>query len=120
MKTIFDFFLILHIICIALIVILLLLQSNKTTKKIPKGLIHVSLTALVTGLILVIVHSIQHHDHPSQYDNYNFGMLAAKFVILLVIVSIAYARGKAESISRATWMTLLGLTVINIGLAQSL
>ena len=120
MKTLFNFFLIVHILCIAVIVILLLLQTNKATKRIPKGLVHAGDTALIAGLIMIVIRSIQHHDHPTQYDNYNFGTLAAKFIILIVILSIAYRKAKAESISKATWMTLLGLTVINIGLAQSL
>ena len=120
MNTLSNIFLVLHIFSVAGVVILLLMQTGKVNKVIPKGLIHALLTALVAGLAMVGIRSIQHHDHPAKYDNYNNGALAAKFVILLIILYISFKNAKAESISRSTWLSLLGLTIINIGLAQTL
>ncbi len=95
MKTLFNIFLWIHILSVAVMVILLLLQAGKTKRVVPRGLIHAGLTALVAGLILILIRSIQHHDHPAAYGNYSFGTLAAKFIILLVILAIAFVRGKA-------------------------
>ena len=120
MNALSNFFLVIHIICVAAIVILLLLQAGKAKRVVPKGLIHAGVTALFAGLAMVVIRSIQHHDHPATYGNYNFGTLATKFIFLIVILAIAYKNAKAESISKATWLVMLGLTVINIGLAQSL
>jgi len=120
MNALSNVFLVLHILSVAGVIILLLTQASKVNKVIPKGLIHALFTALVAGLVMVGIRSVQHHDHPATYDNYNTGTLAAKFAILLVILYIALKNAKAQSISRSTWLSLLGLTVVNIGLAQSL
>src|ERR1019366_3524064 len=103
MSALSNVFLALHILAVAGVVILLLMQAVKVNKVIPKGLIHALVTALVAGLVMVGIRSVQHHDHPAQYGNYNNGTLAAKFGILLIILYIALKNAKAESISRSTW-----------------
>ncbi len=120
MKTLNTLFIIIHILSVAGIVILLLLQGGKVEKRVPKGVIHAGLTALVAGLALVGIRSAQHHQNPILYPVYNYGTIAAKLVVLVAILLIAFKYRKAATISRATWVTLLGLTVINIGLAGSL
>ena len=120
MNALSNFFLVIHIVAIAAIVILLLMQAWKTKRVVPKGLVHAGVTALIAGLAMVVIRSVQHHDNPAKYGNYSFGTLTAKFIILIIILAIAFKNAKAESISKSTWLIMLGLTVINIGLAQSL
>ena len=120
MSTLSNIFLVLHVLCVAAIVVLLLLQTPKEIKVIPKGLTHAGLGALVFGLAMVVVRVIQHHDHPAAYPNYNYATLAVKLLVLVYILAIAFKNAKAESITKSTWLVLLALTLINIGLAQSL
>jgi NADH:ubiquinone oxidoreductase subunit 2 (subunit N) len=120
MKIAHSIFLIIHLLSVAGIVLLLLRQAGKDNKVVPKGLTHAALTALVAGLALVGIRDAQHHQHPAQYAAYNYGTIAAKLVVLIVILALAYKQQKQESISRSSWATLLLLTVLNIGLAGTL
>lgn len=120
MKTLATIFFVVHILAIAGIVILLLLQGGKQNKVVPKGLLHAGVTALVAGLALVGVREAQHHQNAALYPVYNYGTISAKLFVLIVILYIAFKHNKATTISRATWILLLGLTVVNIGLAGSL
>lgn len=120
MRATAAIFFVIHILSIAGIVVLLLMQAGKQVKVVPKGLTHAGLAAAVAGLVMVGVREAQHHQNATLYPPYNYGTLVAKFLVLLVFLSVAYRHAKAESITRATWVTLLGLVVINIGLAGSL
>ena len=120
MKALAAIFFVIHILSIAGIVILLLMQAGKTVKVVPKGLTHLGLTALVAGVVMVGARQAQHHQNATLYPSYNYGILAAKLGVLVIFLAVAYKHAKAEAITRATWVTLLGLIVINIGLAGSL
>lgn len=120
MKALAAIFFVIHILSVAGIVILLLLQGGKKTKVVPKGLLHAVLTALIAGLAMVGIREAQHHQSASLYPVYNYGTIAAKLAVLVIILILTIKYSKATAISRATWITLLGLTVVNIGLAGSL
>jgi hypothetical protein len=120
MKALAAIFFVIHILSIAGIVILLLLQAGKTVKVLPKGLTHLALTALVAGIVMVGAREAQHHQNATLYPTYNYGTLAAKLAVLVIFLFVAFKNAKASSITRATWVTLLGLVVVNIGLAGSL
>ena len=120
MKTLAAIFFIIHLLSVAGLVILLLMQGGKAVKKLPKGLTHAGLTALVAGIAMVVVRAVQHHDNASLYPNFSAGIIGAKFAVLIVFLVVAFKNAKAESISRLTWVSLLALIVINIGLAGSL
>jgi NADH:ubiquinone oxidoreductase subunit 2 (subunit N) len=109
-----------HVICVAGIVVLLLMQAGKNPKKVPNGLTHLALTALVAGLALVGIRSGLHHDDPAKWGSYNNGTVALKLVVVIVILVVAFRNVKKESITKGTYWTLLLLTVANIGLASGL
>ena len=120
MKAIAGIFLGIHILAVATMVLLLLKQAGKPVKVLPKGFIHAGLTAGVAGVIMVGIHQAQQHQNPQLYPPYNSVTLALKFVVLVVLLALAFKYTNAQSISRATWVLLFGLTVLNIGLAGSL
>jgi len=109
-----------HVICVAGIVVLLLMQAGKNPKKVPNGLTHLALTALVAGLALVGIRSGLHHDNPAKWASYNNGTVALKLVVVIVILVVAFRNAKKELITNGAYWTLLLLTVANIGLASSL
>ena len=120
MKAIAGIFLGIHILAVAAMVLLLLKQAGKPVKVLPKGFIPAGLTAGVAGIIMVGIHQAQRQQNPQLYPSYNSVTLAIKFIVLVVILALAFKYAKAESISRATWVLLFGLTVLNIGLAGTL
>jgi len=109
-----------HVICVAGIVLLLLMQAGKNPKKVPNGLTHLALTALVAGLALVGIRSGLHHDDAAKWASYNNGTVALKLVVVIVILVVAFRNTKKVSITNGAYWTLLLLTVANIGLASSL
>ena len=120
MKALYYVFFAIHILSIAGLVILLLMQGGKAIKVLPKGFVHAGLTALVAGLVMVGIRPSLHHQNAALYPSLNFGIIAAKLGVLVIILVIAFKNAKAATISRGTWIALLGLIVINIGLAGSL
>jgi len=120
MKLLSEILLYFHIACVVIIVILLLNQSGKAVKKVPKGFIHAGLGALVAGLVMIGTRSVMHHHDPARYASYNNATLSVKLLVLVAILYLGFKHAKEEAISRTTWATLLGLTVLNIGLASSL
>jgi preprotein translocase subunit SecG len=120
MKIAAGIFLGIHLLSVAGIVVLLLLQAGKAVKVVPKGLTHAGLTALVAGIAMVGIRQSQHHTDAHAYPLYNNGTIAVKFVVLIILLTLAFKNGKKESITRLEWATLLGLTVLNIGLAGTL
>jgi preprotein translocase subunit SecG len=120
MKVAAGIFLGIHLLSVAGIVVLLLLQAGKVTKVVPKGLTDAGLTAMVAGIAMVGIRQAQHHHDPHAYPLYNAGTLGVKFVVLIILLTLAFKNKKKESITRLEWATLLGLTVLNIGLAGTL
>ena len=120
MKAAAGIFLGIHLLAVAGIVVLLLLQAGKVKKVVPKGLTHAGLTALVAGVAMVGIRQAQHHRDSHAYPLYNAGTLAVKFIVLVILLALAYKNGKKEEITRLEWATLLVLTVLNIGLAGTL
>jgi len=120
MKALATVFFVIHLLSIAGIVVLLLMQGGKAIKVLPKGTIHAALTALVAGLAMVGIRGSQHHQNPTLYPVYNYATITAKLAVLVVFLVIAFKNAKATAISRGTWVALLGLIVVNIGLAGSL
>jgi hypothetical protein len=120
MKALAGIFLGIHILAVAGIVLLLLKQAGKAVKVLPKGLTHLGLTAGIAGIVMVGIRQAQHHQDAHLYPLYNYGTLAIKFLVLSVLLTLAFKYSKSAFITRNTWMILLALTVLNIGLAGSL
>ncbi|MFM1757601.1 MAG: hypothetical protein RL193_178 [Actinomycetota bacterium] len=109
-KTIF---LLIHVASVLGMLVLLLLQTSKPTKVIPKGFMHAALTALVAGFALVGINS-------SLEDDVNHLKVGVKFLVLVAIMIAGYQNQHKAQISKGIWVTLLGLTVFNVFIAVSI
>lgn len=83
------------------------------TPKIVPAMLHGSLTALVTGLILVgLAETLVEDEGPV-----NHAKIGVKLTIALVVAVLAVVLRKRESISRGLLSAVGGLAVLNVAIA---
>jgi hypothetical protein len=102
-----------HLLSVLGILALLLLQWNKSPRKLNPGILHAGLTALVAGIVLVGLHNNVKPD-----EELNHIKVGVKFIILLVILVLGYTNVKKQELTKNVWVTMLGLTVTNIVIAS--
>lgn len=102
-----------HLLCVAAILALLLLQVNKNPKKLNPGIVHATLTALIAALVMVGLWD-QVHDEAANHTK--FGV---KGLVLAVILTLGYKNLKKPVLKNSIWATMLGLTVLNIVIAYA-
>jgi len=106
-------FYVVHMLSILGILVLLLLQWNKNPRKFNPGILHASLTALITGLAMVGMWGVVHPD-----EALNHTKVGIKLLILLVILVIGYMNLKKPVLTKNTLILLVGLTTTNILIAS--
>ena len=102
-----------HLLCVAAILALLLLQVNKNPKKLNPGIVHATLTALIAALVMVGLWD-QVHDEAANHTK--FGV---KALVLVVILTLGYKNLKKPVLKNSIWAAMLGLTILNIVIAYS-
>ena len=102
-----------HLLSVLGILALLLLQWNKSPRKLNPGILHAGLTALVAGIVLVGLHNNVKPD-----EELNHIKVGVKFIILLVILVLGYTNVKKQELTKNVWVTMLGLTITNIVIAS--
>jgi peptidoglycan/LPS O-acetylase OafA/YrhL len=102
-----------HLLSVLGILALLLLQWNKSPRKLNPGILHAGLTALVAGIVLVGLHNNVKPD-----EELNHIKVGVKFLILLVILVLGYTNVKKQELTKNVWVTMLGLTITNIVIAS--
>lgn len=112
METVFLIAYIAHMLAIVGILVLLLLQFNKSPRKLSKGVIHSAATALVAGLVLVGTYSSAKPEETLDHTK-----VGIKLLVVLAILVISYINAKKSELKKSTWLTLIGLTVFNILIA---
>jgi hypothetical protein len=112
METVFLIAYIAHMLAIAGILVLLLLQINKSPRKLSKGVIHSAATALLAGLVLVGTYSSAKPDETLDHTK-----VGIKLLVVLAILVISYINVKKSELKKSIWLTLIGLTALNILIA---
>lgn len=102
-----------HLLCVAAILILLLLQANKNPKKLSAGVVHAALTALVAAVVMIGLWD-QVHDEAANHTK--FGV---KGLVIAVILTLGYKNVKKPELKNNVWATMLGLTVLNVVIAYA-
>jgi hypothetical protein len=106
-------FLLVHLASVLGMLVLLLMQTSKAEKVLPKGFMHAALTALVAGFALLGIDSALN-------DEISHLKVGVKFLVLMVIMILGYQNQNKPKLSNFIWGTTLGLTVFNIFIAVSL
>ena len=112
MKTIFTIAFVFHMFAIIGILGLLLRQAGKTPRILPGGVLHSALTALVAGLVMVATWTQAKPD-----EELNHTKIGVKLLVLVAILVIGYANAKKAALKKNIWLTMIGLTVLNIVIA---
>jgi hypothetical protein len=113
METAKIVFLLIHIASVLGMLVLLLMQTSKPEKTLPKGFMHAALTALIAGFALIGIDS-------SLGDEISHGKVGIKFIVLIGIMLLGYKNQNKAKLSNAVWATMLGLTVFNVFIAVTL
>ena len=103
-----------HILSVIGILVLLLLQWDKKPRKLNPGVLHAGLTALIAGIVMVGLHDSVKPDEPLNHTK-----VGIKFLVLVVILALGYKNVKKPELSKNVWLTMLGLTVLNIVIASA-
>jgi hypothetical protein len=103
-----------HILSVIGILTLLLLQWNKSPRKLNPGVLHAGLTALIAGVVMVGLHNSVKPD-----EELNHTKVGIKLVVLIVILALGYKNVKKPELSKNVWLTMIGLTIFNIVIASA-
>jgi uncharacterized membrane protein YadS len=114
MKTVFLIAYIVHMLAIAGILGLLLKQWSKSPRKLSPGVLHSAATALVAGLVMVGSFASAKPD-----ETLNHTKIGIKLLIVLVILGLSYINLKKSELKKNIWISLLGLTLLNILIATT-
>jgi hypothetical protein len=105
---------VIHILSVIGILALLLLQWNKSPRKLNPGVLHAGLTALIVGVVMVGLHNSVEPDEPLNHTK-----VGIKFLVLIVILALGYRNLKKPELPKNVWITMIGLTVFNIVIASA-
>ena len=93
---------------------LLLLQWNKSPRKLNPGILHAGLAALIAGVVMVGLHESVKPD-----EELNHTKVGSKFLVLIVILALGYKNVKKPELPKNVWLAMIGLTVFNIVIAAA-
>ena len=105
---------VIHLLAVIGILVLLLLQSNKSPRKLNPGVLHAGLTALIAGIVMVGLHDSVKPDEPLNHIK-----VGIKFLVLVVILALGYKNVKKPELPKNVWLAMIGLTVFNIVIASA-
>ena len=105
---------VIHILAVIGILVLLLLQWNKSPRTLNPGVLHAGLTALLAGLILVGLHDTVKPD-----EDLNHAKVGIKLLVLIIILALGYKNVKKPELPKNVWLSMIGLTTLNIIIASA-
>jgi hypothetical protein len=105
---------VIHLLSVIGILVLLLLQWNKSPRKLNPGVLHAGLAALIAGVVMVGLHESVKPD-----EELNHTKVGIKFLVLIVILALGYKNVKKPELPKNVWLAMIGLTVFNIAIASA-
>ena len=93
---------------------LLLIQWNKSPRKLNPGVLHAGLAALIAGVVMVGLHESVKPD-----EELNHTKVGIKFLVLIVILALGYKNVKKPELPKNVWLAMIGLTIFNIVIASA-
>ena len=113
MDFLYDVFVFLHFLGLAALFGGLFTQLRAERRVVNAAVLHGGLTQLVTGLVLVGLREAQEEPVPEQFHM----KIGVKLIVAAVVVTLAFLFRKSPALKNGQFFALLGLTVLNIGVA---
>jgi amino acid transporter len=105
---------VIHLLSVIGILVLLVLQWNKSPRKLNPGVLHAGLTALIAGVVMIGL-----HDSVKPDEELNHTKIGIKFLVLVVILALGYKNVKKPELPKNVWLAMIGLTIFNIVIASA-
>ena len=105
---------VIHLLSVIGILVLLLLQWNKSPRKLNPGVLHAGLAALIAGVVMVGLHESLKPD-----EELNHTKVGIKFLVLIVILALGYKNVKKPELPKNVWLAMIGFTIFNIAIASA-
>ena len=105
---------VIHLLSVIGILVLLLIQWNKSPRKLSPGVLHAGLAALIAGVVMVGLHESVKPD-----EELNHTKVGIKFLVLFVILALGYKNVKKPELPKNVWLAMIGLTIFNIVIASA-
>ncbi len=105
---------VIHLLSVIGILVLLLIQWNKSPRKLNPGVLHAGLAALIAGVVMVGLHESVKPD-----EELNHTKVGIKFLVLFVILALGYKNVKKPELPKNVWLAMIGLTIFNIVIASA-
>ena len=105
---------VIHLLSVIGILVLLLIQWNKSPRKLNPGVLHAGLAALIAGVVMVGLHESVKPD-----EELNHIKVGIKFLVLFVILALGYKNVKKPELPKNVWLAMIGLTIFNIVIASA-
>ena len=105
---------VIHLLSVIGILVLLLLQWNKSPRKLNPGVLHAGLAALIAGVVMVGLHESVKPD-----EELNHTKVGIKFLVLIVILALGYKNVKKPELPKNVWLAMIGFTIFNIAIASA-
>lgn len=116
MAFVYDILVVLHFIGMAGLVGGLIVGVTEKPLKIKKAALHSGLLVLLAGIFMIIVNSVQHASD-SSVEMVDHGKVGMKLLVVAIILIIGFKNLAKNEMAKKTYMTMLGLSVLNILIA---
>lgn len=116
MALVYDILVVLHFIGMAGLVGGLIVGVAEKPLKIKKAALHSGLLVLLAGIFMIIVNSVQHASD-SSVEMVDHGKVGVKLLVVAVILVLGFKNLAKSEVAKKTYMTMLGLSVLNILIA---
>lgn len=116
MALVYDIFVVLHFLGMAGLVGGLIVGAFEKPLRIKKPALHSGLLVLLAGIFLIIVNSIQHASD-SSIEMIDHSKVGVKLLVVVAILILGFKNLAKSEVSRKTYMTMLGLSLLNILIA---
>ena len=116
MALVYDIFVVLHFLGMAGLVGGLIVGVSEKPLRIKKAALHSGLLVLLAGIFLVIINSIQ-HANDSSIEMIDHSKIGVKLLVVVVILALGFKNLAKSEVAKRTYMTMLGLSLLNILIA---
>lgn len=116
MALVYDIFVVLHFVGMAGLVGGLIVGVTEKPLRVKKPALHSGLLVLLAGIFLIIVNSVQRASDDS-IEMIDHSKVGIKLLVVAAILILGFKNLAKSEVSKKVYMTMLGLSILNILIA---